>query len=148
MIENLFLIVVGFIYLIFASVSDLRKREVPNWLSFSLIIFALAYRAFYSAFSRDARFFIFGLVGFGIFYFLAYGLYFGRVFAGGDAKLMMGLGALIPFSSDFTGNLYSMLVFLVLFLALGSFYGLFYSFALTFRSRSFAKEFRKQIVCK
>jgi hypothetical protein len=36
--------------------SDLKKREVPNWLNFSLVVFALAYRAFYSVINNDSLF--------------------------------------------------------------------------------------------
>ena len=38
---EIFLIILALIWLIFAVISDLKTREVPNWLNFSLIIFAL-----------------------------------------------------------------------------------------------------------
>ena len=46
--ENLFLIVLAFIWIIVAIVQDFRKREIANWLNFSLIAIVLAYRAFVS----------------------------------------------------------------------------------------------------
>ncbi len=34
---NYFLIVIAFIWILFAVVQDLRKREVANWVNFSLL---------------------------------------------------------------------------------------------------------------
>ena len=43
-IGELFLILLGLVWIIFAVVQDLRKREIANWLNFSLVIFALVFR--------------------------------------------------------------------------------------------------------
>lgn len=143
MIDN-FLIILGIIYLAVASIQDLRKREVWNWLSFSLIIFALAYRAFYAVLNSDILFFVYGLVGFVVFIGLGYLFYYARLFAGGDAKLLMAMGAVLPLS-----NLYSGLIltggFVLLLLFAGGVYGLIYSFfMIAGNPRGFAKEFVKQ----
>jgi len=144
MIENIFLPAVGLVWIIFASISDLRKREVPNWLSFSLIAFALAYRAFFSVINSDAYYFIYGLFGLGVFVLLGYGFYYARVFAGGDAKLLMAVGAVLPVS----GLYYSMIisaVFIFLLFFCGSVYGLIWSIILALKNKNkFIKEFRKQ----
>ncbi len=142
--KEVFLIGLGIIYLVFASVSDIKKREVPNWLNFSLIIFALGYRAFYSVLNYEYEFLFFGLIGFGIFYFLAYVFYYGRVFAGGDAKLLIGLGAVLPLSGNLLGNIYMLVIFVFLLLLVGSIYGLFYSFFLVFKCKNFKQEFKKE----
>ncbi|MBU2053223.1 MAG: prepilin peptidase [Nanoarchaeota archaeon] len=98
----IFLIVLGFVWIIFASVQDLKNKEVANWLNFSLIIFALGFRFFYSLFYRGGfSFFYQGLIGLGIFFVLGNLLYYGRMFAGGDAKLMIAMGAVLPFSESF-----------------------------------------------
>lgn len=140
-----FLLLLGLIWLVIASIFDIRKREVPNWLSFSLIIFALGYRLFYSVINSNAMFFVYGLFGFSFFFILAYIFYYARVFAGGDAKLLMGLGVIIPFSYSLFSNLIIACFFIFLLLFVGSFYGLIYSFVLVFRNKKkFAKEFSKQ----
>ena len=54
-------------------------------------------------------------------------LYYGRVFAGGDAKLMIALGAIIPLSNNFPENLNIMLKFLLLFLVSEHYMGLYLS---------------------
>lgn len=142
-----FLIALGLIWVGFASIQDLRKREVANWLSFSIIIFALGIRFFYCLFS-GAGFEIFyqGLIGLGIFFVLGNALYYARMFAGGDAKLMIALGAVIPYSESFTSNLQAFLSFFLLFLFAGAIYGLIVTIRISLRNfGEFKKDFVKRI---
>lgn len=140
-----FLLMLALAYLIFASISDLKKREIPNWLSFSLIGFALAYRAFYAVLNWDLWFLAYGLLFLAIFVGLGYAFYYARIFAGGDAKLLMGLGAVLPVSS-FSLSLIISLAFIFLLLLSGSIYGLAWSFVLVMRNfERFRLEFRKQL---
>jgi Flp pilus assembly protein protease CpaA len=145
-IGNIFLILLGFVWILFAVVQDLRKREIANWLNFSLIIFALAFRLFYSLFySSDYTFFLQGLIGFGVFFILGNLLYYGKVFAGGDAKLMIALGAVLPFSQNWITNTNLALMFLVLFLIAGALYGIVFSLYLGIKNRKrFVKEFSRE----
>ena len=62
--EYYFLFALAIVWMIFAVVQDLKTREVANWLNFSLIGFALAYRAFYSSFTGEWMFLGFGFLGF------------------------------------------------------------------------------------
>lgn len=141
----IFLICLALIWLVIASYLDLKKREIPNWLNFSLIIFALSYRAFYAYAFSDFSFLFYGLIGFGIFFLLANLFYYGRVFAGGDAKLLMALGAILPFSSSLVSNLIILAVYVFLLLFSGSVYGLLYSLTLVLlNKKKFAIEFKRQ----
>ncbi len=146
MFEVIFLSVLALIWIVFAMIQDIRKREIADWLNFSLIIFALGFRFFYSLFSDSGfGFFYQGVVGFGIFFVLGNILYYGKMFAGGDAKLMIALGAILPFSSIFNENLQIFLLFFILFLLIGAVYGIIVSVFLTFRSfRRFKGEFFRQ----
>ncbi|MBU4069716.1 MAG: prepilin peptidase [Nanoarchaeota archaeon] len=146
MYEIMFLWVIGFIWILFASIQDLKSREVANWVNFSLIIFALGFRFFYCLFSETSfNFFYQGLIGLGIFFILGNLFYYSRIFAGGDAKLMIALGAILPFSGYFLINLRIFIVFLIVFLFIGSFYGLFWGFALSIKNfKNFTKEFSRQ----
>lgn len=146
-IEIIFLILLGFIWTVFAVVQDLKKREIANWINFSLIIFALVFRFFYSLFSNQGNytFFYQGLIGFAAFFILGNLLYYGKVFAGGDAKLMISLGAILPFSQDWMINLNLALFFFVLFLISGALYGILSSLYLGIKNRKkFSKEFSNQ----
>ena len=139
------LILLAVSWLVFASIHDLKKRIVPNWLSFSLIIFALGFRFFYSLFSENFSFFLQGLIGLGIFFIIGNLLYYGRMFAGGDAKLMIALGPILGFSGSFFENLEFFSLFLILFLFIGGFYGLIWSFFLASNNFNILKkEFVKQ----
>ncbi len=138
----IFLIVLALIWIIFATIQDLKSREVANWLNFSLIIFALGFRFFYSLFNGSFDFFYQGLIGLGIFFVLGNVFYYGRIFAGGDAKLMIALGAVLPFYYGFVDNTKIFVFFLFLFFFVGAFYGLFVS---SFLALTNFKKFRKEL---
>lgn len=143
----IFLCLLALIWILFATVQDLKTREVSNWLNFSLIIFAIGFRFFYSLFSSDWNFLFQGLIGLGIFFVIGNIFYYSRVFAGGDAKLLISLGAILPLSSSFITNLKIFVLFLFLFLFAGAIYGLVYSFVLVGRNFSnFKKSFRERLV--
>lgn len=145
MFEVIFLVVLAISYLVVASVWDIRTREVYDWLSFSLIIFALAFRFFYSLFEmNDFAFFYQGIIWVGIFFILHNIFYYIHMFAGGDAKLMFALGSILPWSSSFLVNLEIVSVFLFLFLASGVIYGLLWSIFLSVKNfRGLKREFWK-----
>lgn len=150
MFHIIFLIALALIWMTFAVVQDLKKREIANWVNFSLIIFAIGFRFFYSLFNgaedgTGFSFFFQGLIGLGIFFILGNLLYYCRMFAGGDAKLLFALGAILPFSYSFLVNLNIFILFLILFLFSGAFYGLFVSGFLIFSHfEKFKKEFVNQ----
>jgi Flp pilus assembly protein protease CpaA len=146
MYEVIFLWTLALVYLIFAVVQDLRTREIANWISFSLMIFALGFRFFYSLFN-NANFSSFyqGLIGLGIFFALGNLFYYGKVFAGGDAKLMISLGTILPLSFDFISNVQTFFNFLLVFLFAGFIYILIASTVLCLKNfTKFRKEFSNQ----
>jgi Flp pilus assembly protein protease CpaA len=149
MLEVIFLIILGLIWIVFATIQDMREKEVANWLNFSLIVFALGFRFFFSLFSGQGfLFFYHGLIGLGIFFILGNVFYYSRIFAGGDAKLMIALGTVLPLSNNFMINVNGYLSFLILFFIIGTIYGILWSFFLVFRNlngfkREFVKIFRQ-----
>ena len=143
MIEMVFLWVLAVLWVSFAVIQDLKSREVANWLSFSLIIFALGFRFFYSLFvGEDFSFFYQGLIGLGIFFALGNLFYYGRMFAGGDAKLMIALGAILPIYGTLLENFEVFFMFLIVFFFSGAIYSFGVSGALAIKnSKKFKKEF-------
>ncbi len=140
-----FLIILGLLWILFAVIQDFKMREVANWINFSLIVFALVARFFYSLFTNDWSFIVFGFFGFGVFFVLAHGFYYSRLFAGGDAKLMIALGAVIPIAGTYYENVLIFFVFIIALFLFGALYSLIYSFILSFVNwKSFAKEFKKK----
>ena len=139
--EYYFLFTLAFLFTVFASIQDIRKREVSNWLNFSLVAFALAYRFFYASFLGEWKFFIFGLIGFGIFFFLGQIMYYSRGFGGGDVKLLFGYGVILPYS-NYSDLIFFSLGFFILLLLVGAVYSLIYSVMIVYSYKGkFAKEF-------
>lgn len=151
MFKEVFLIVLGIVWVSFAMFEDLKKREIANWLNISLIVFALGFRFFYSLFigSENGEGFMFlfqGLIGLGAFFVLGNLFYYGRLFAGGDANLMIALGAVLPFSLNVFENISLGLSFLLLFLFWGAIYGITWSIYLGIKNKSkFKREFSKRV---
>jgi len=128
-------------------VQDFRKREVANWWNFSLIVFVLAFRASVSISQLDYWYFLWGLIGLGAGFVLAELFYYSRLFAGGDAKLLMALGTILPLSFYWKDNVNILLIFLLMFLFAGAVYGFVYSLLLSaFNFGKFKKEFVNQFL--
>ncbi len=147
MFEVIFLWSLALLWVVFATIQDLKSREIANWLSFSLIIFALGFRFFYSLFSAgNFSFFYQGVIGLGIFFVLGNLFYYGRIFAGGDAKLMIALGAVLPIYETLLENVRFFFIFLLLLFFLGAIYSFIVSGSLAIKNfKAFRKEFSIQL---
>ena len=127
-------------------IQDLKRREVDNLWNFSLIAFALAYRFSVSIYTSNFWFFINGLIGLFIFLILGNIFYYSRLFAGGDAKLLIALGSILPLSYNWLINFKIFGFFVLLFLLGGSIYVFIWSLFLTMINWSkFSREFAKQL---
>ncbi|MBN1792832.1 prepilin peptidase [Candidatus Woesearchaeota archaeon] len=131
LIDNLSLgVVVGLAALIIASISDLKTREVPDWLNFSLSFFAIGYAVILSIFHWNASFIVNSAAG--LLFGLGIGLlmFYTGQWGGGDSKLIIGLSAIlglsVPYISDLKGD-YELLIFLANTLFVGAVYGLAFS---------------------
>lgn len=143
---NIILITLFLIWAIFASIEDFKKREVEDWLSYSLIIFALGFRFFYSLFYEDFSIFYSGIFGLLIFFTIGNLFYYSRLFAGADAKMMIALGTILPMENLFIKNLETFLLFIFLFLIVGGVYGIVWTIFLSIKNKKeFKKDFLKRI---
>lgn len=141
--EYYFLFALALIYTIFATVQDLKSREVANWLTYTLIAFGIAYRIFYSIENKNSDFLILGILGMAVSIAFAYALYYGKVFAGGDAKLLMGFGLIFPYKTYFSAIIIPA-SFVFILLSVGAVYSLLFSVGIALKSRKkFKKEIRK-----
>lgn len=133
------LLFLAFLGLIIGTYTDFKIREVPDWLSYSLIVAGLGLRLLYSAITFDWMFFIYGLLGFGIFLALALLMYYGGQWGGGDSKVLMGIGALLGFEP----NPFSFFIgFFINLLIIGALYGIGWSIFLAIKNKkNFKKEF-------
>ncbi|MEM0465440.1 MAG: hypothetical protein QXW97_01915 [Candidatus Pacearchaeota archaeon] len=143
--ENLFLIILAIVWLVGAVLQDLKRREVDNLWNFSLVIFALGYRFIVMSYSGNYWFFINGIIGVVVFFVLGNLFYYSRLFAGGDAKLLIALGGILPLSYDWIINVKIFGIYILSFLFLGSLYVLIWAIFLMFINwKKFKKEFLKQ----
>ena len=126
-----------------ASWSDMRTREVPDWLSFATIFFGLGARLLFSVIFDDWSFAYHGLIGGLAFLVVALVMFYTGQWGGGDSKLLIGIGAMIGLDPKLTG-IPILFIFWINTLFIGAFYGLVYSFFLAFKHRKkFFKEFKK-----
>lgn len=137
MIITVLLLSIAFIALVIGTITDLKTREVPDWLNYSLVFIGLGLRGIYAAFSSDWMFFAYGLAGLAVFAAIAYVMFYSGQWGGGDAKMIIGLGALIGLQFTFTPLPLS-IVFLINFIIFGAIYGIVWMSALVIKHR---KEF-------
>jgi len=137
--------VIGILYsvallaLIAASFTDLKTREVPDWISYGLIAAALGLRLMFSLAAFEWVILLQGLAGFLIFVAFGYLMYYTGQWGGGDSKLIMGLGAVIGFNT-------TLAVFFINVLVAGGVYGLFWIIALAWLHASAVKKEMKSIL--
>lgn len=127
--EHGFLFWVFFIGIIIATLQDLKRREVDNWLNFLIFYFGISFIVFLFIFTLNFSYLIQGLFVILLGFLFSNLFYYSHVFAGGDAKLLLALSPFfIGFSYLETGLNFFIFIF-ALFL-FGGFYGIFYSFIL------------------
>lgn len=132
------LMLIALIGLIIASYTDIRTREVPDWLNFSLIGIALGLRLLYAVVGKDINILLYGVYGFIAFLIVGLAMYYLGQWGGGDSKLLMGLGGLIglEFKETFLIN------FLILIVISGAIYGIIFSVVLAIKNKKkFIKKF-------
>lgn len=129
---NILISSIAIIYLLIASITDIKKREVPDWLNFSLIPLALGIRLVWSFAANDSSIIISGAIGFLIFFALALVMFYTGQWGGGDSKIIMGLGALIGFELSLNSELLSFIINTVI---VGSIYGLLWSIIVVLKKR-------------
>ena len=133
----------SFIVLLIGSLSDLKTREVPDWVNYGLIITGIALNLLFSAIYSNASFIISSIIGLAIFFGIAYIMFYAGQWGGGDSKILMGLGAMIGFNVSSINHQF-LLGFFINALFVGAIYGLLWSILLVFRNwQKFLKEFSR-----
>ena len=144
--------VIALIWVLVASLFDIKTREIPDWLNFSLLAILLFIFVCASLLQKDAKIFLFSLLGLAIFYALSNLMYYGKIFGGGDAKLLIALGPLMFSSSPLRlsnvvaaniPNLF-ILTFFINLLFIASIYGLVWAMAILITNRKKVKIDLKQ----
>lgn len=131
--------------LLIGSYTDLKTREVPDWLNYSLIGAGLGINALTSITATDWSYILLSAAGLLLCVGIAFLMFYAGQWGGGDSKMLMGIGALLglnlmlkpPFIAQ------NMLVSFFVNLALvGFFYALLWSSLLALKNR---KRFLRQL---
>ena len=135
----------SFIALLIGSITDLKTREVPDWLNYGLIFSGLGINLLVSAMYSNPSFIINSIIGLLIFFGIAYIMFYSGQWGGGDSKILIGLGAMIGLNVSFISSQF-LLGFFINTLFAGAAYGILWSFYIAFRNkRKFLKEFTKAL---
>ena len=127
-----------------ASLQDLKRREVDNWLNLFILFSGFGYLVFKSIFLQDSVYLSLGVICLLVMFGIANLFYYSRVFAGGDAKLLFSMFALFV-GFEFIGTMYNIGWFVLFLLVSGSVYGLLWGFVLfIYNFNKATKDFIKQ----
>ncbi len=115
---------IAFVLLVIAAITDLRTREVPDWVNFAGITAGLGIRLLWSLTTKDWSILGWGVVGFVAFFVIACLMFYTGQWGGGDSKLLMALGALFGFEFSLT---HMSVMFFIWALIAGAVYGMGWS---------------------
>src|SRR4051812_39246462 len=88
------LFLLGLAGLLIGSVTDLQRREVPDYISFGLIAAAAGIRLLHAIISNDWLQLLIAAIGGLVCFALACLFFYTGQWGGGDAKMLIALGAL------------------------------------------------------
>src|SRR3989339_2246530 len=120
MVEILFGILL-FLGLIWAGYFDLKSREIPDLLSYSIIFGCLGISLIYSLFT-SFHFFLFSALGGIIVFCLGYIFYYFKQIGGGDVKIFTAIG--IAVSNFYVEKISLLIIFGGIILIVGGIYSL------------------------
>lgn len=155
---SMFTSLLCFFGLLIGSITDLKTREVPDLVNFGLLITGFCLSLLASLVFWDWSYLVSSLLGFALCFLVACIMFYTGQWGGGDAKMLMAMGALIGlplssfssfnssffsfisiFTSSFPLSSFTSLPFLLLFLFLvffvGGLYGSVWLFVLVLKHR-------------
>jgi len=151
---DVLLIILALIFLVVGAITDIKTREVPDWVSYSAIFAGIGLRLLTSIATFDWSWLVagaLGLLGFGI---VAYAMFYLGQWGGGDSKLLIGIGALIGVDIKFGAGLGNSLLnsaavaFVVWLLLAGAVYGTIYIIVLSLKNWKVFSANAKQLLKK
>lgn len=142
MIAESIIFLIVLVALIIGTYTDFKTREVPDWLNYGLIFIGFGLRILFTIVYQDWNYLLYGIIGFAAFFLLALVMFYAGQWGGGDAKMVMGLGALIGLELGIDAFLIGFFINIIIF---GALFGFLFSIYLAISNRKgFAKEFSKR----
>ena len=141
LISTIVSLVVGLVVLIIGSITDIRTREVPDWLNFGFLAFVLMSSLIASIYHGYFHILLNTLLGLVVGVIIGLLMFYTGQWGGGDSKLIFGLSALIGFSfSELSqGNIPLLLMFIINLMLVGAVYGILFSLFKAFTNFSVFK---------
>lgn len=103
--------------LIIASFIDIKKHRIPDWLTFGLLWTALILKL-----TDSFNLFFQGITGAFFIFLFSFIFYGAKSFGGGDKKLLISLGAIIPVYTYLPNTFILESLFLILFIITSAIY--------------------------
>ena len=114
------------IVLFIASYTDIKTREVPDWISYSFMFAAGLIRVLFSL-ELGWQIIVSGLVGFGITFLFALLFYVTGQWGGADSKLLMAMGIVLGADFIFIQDGWALPLYFITLLFVGAIFGLIWS---------------------
>lgn len=114
-----FMLFVAFAILTIASYTDLKYKEVPDWLNYSGIVIGVMFRLIYSVHESSWNYVFEGVFGFVLMGAFGTVMFYLGQWGGGDAKMFMALGSLLGFKLSIHDNY---LIYFIMNLIVASFF--------------------------
>ncbi len=137
--------------LLIGSYTDLKTREVPDYINFFLLIAGFSVAGIASLIFQNGLYIIAAILGCLLCYLIPSIVFYTGQWGGGDAKMLMGIGSLIGLSPSFFTSISSfsfsnqklpfLLIFIIFIFFTGGLYGTCWIIFLIIKHR---KEFFKQ----
>jgi Flp pilus assembly protein protease CpaA len=140
---------VTFMGLLIGSITDIKSREVPDWISYGMVFSGLGLRLLHSLVTGEWMYFVYGLIGFAVLFGLAYLMFYTGQWGGGDSKLLIAMGALFATFPTFLQEMFNpffgkfpfMLAYWINLLIVGAVYAIIWSLVIgTIRFKDFKKK--------
>ena len=142
MLIEITLLIIALIWLSFATYFDIKTQEIPDWLSYSLIIIAIVLKLLHSITTNEWGFFYQGLIAGTVFFGIGSLMYYTKQWGGGDAKLLAGLAIAFTAYPKFLLNSLNpnlnfpfLLILFLNILIVGALYGIIWAFVLAIKDR-------------
>ncbi|MBD3262974.1 hypothetical protein GF374_01175 [Candidatus Woesearchaeota archaeon] len=113
MVAEYVFIVTALVGAIFANITDFKNKWIPDYLNYSLIFIGLGGHAILSVLKTSVFPFAYSIGGAIFFYLIASAMFYTGAWGGGDAKLFVGLGALLPLFPSVLSNISAPWPFLI-----------------------------------
>ncbi|MDP3989607.1 MAG: A24 family peptidase [archaeon] len=145
MLFETIIITITILVLLLSSYSDLKTREIPDWLNYGFLFAVLGIRGIFSVIV-DWHIIVSGFLGFILCFLIAVLFYYSNQWGGGDSKLLMGMGAAIGINLPLSLESFNLVIFFIGLLFLGAIYGVLWMGFLAIKKReTFVKEWKEKI---